>query len=86
MYNVNNNKGKKRSDTPTPLWLCDFIYNLIKDRDYKTILDCCSGDGRLTKNFNNVNIINYEIKEGKDFLLETNKIDCDLCIFNRVVW
>ena len=27
-------------------------------------------------------IINYEIKEGKDFLLETNKIDCDLCIFN----
>tara|TARA_R110001632_G_scaffold74338_1_gene170181 strand:- start:1118 stop:1651 length:534 start_codon:yes stop_codon:yes gene_type:complete len=82
VYNTGTNKGKKRNDTPTPIWLCDFIYTLLKDRNYKNILDCCSGDCRLTKNFSNSKIINYEIKEGKDFLLETNKIDCDLCIFN----
>lgn len=82
VYNKKQNKGKKRSDTPTPIWVCDYLYNLVKDNNYKNILDCCCGDKRLTRNFDNVNIINYEIKEGTDFLKETKKIDCDLCIMN----
>jgi type I restriction enzyme M protein len=82
VYNKKENKGEKRSDTPTPLFLCDYIYNLIKDNNYKNILDPCCGDKRLTKNFKNCNIINYEIKEGTDFLKETNKINCDVCIMN----
>ena len=82
VYNNSQNKGTKRSDTPTPLWLCDFIYDLLKDEKYNNILDPCSGDKRLTNNFKDINIINYEIKEGKDFLKEENKIDCDLCIMN----
>ena len=85
VYTKSENKGKKPTDTATPLELCDFLYNLIKDKYDKpgiTILDSCCGDKRLTNNFKNCNIINYEIKEGKDFLLETNKIDCDLCIMN----
>jgi type I restriction enzyme M protein len=85
VYNKKENKGKKPNDTPTPLHLCNYLYNLIKDKYDKpdiTILDCCAGDKRLTNNFKNCNIINYEIKEGTNFLKETNKIDCDLCIFN----
>ncbi len=82
VYNKSENTGKKPTDTATPLDLCDFLYNLIKDNNYKNILDPCAGDKRLTNNFKNCNIINYEIKEGTDFLKETNKINCDLCIFN----
>ncbi len=81
-YNSAENKGKKKSDTPTPHELCDFLYNLLKDKyNEATILDPCCGDRRLTAKFNG-NIINYEIKENKDFLIETNKINCDLCICN----
>lgn len=84
VYNKGQNKGTKKSDTPTPIWLCDYLYNLLSDyeEDFKTILDPCAGDKRLTNNFNNSKIINYEIKEGTDFLQETNNIDCDLCIMN----
>ena len=84
VYNKSENKGKKVSDTPTPLELCSFLYNLLKqyDREDCCILDCCSGDRRLTNNFKKSKIINYEIKEGTDFLKETNKIECNLCIMN----
>ena len=82
VYNKGENKGDKKSDTPTPIWLCDFLYELLSVNEYKNILDPCCGDKRLTKNFKNSNIINYEIKEGKDFLKETNKIHCDLVIMN----
>ncbi len=87
VYNKGDNKGKKPTDTATPLHLCEFLYDLVKNRfdhteGQNTILDCCCGDKRLTNNFKNCNIINYEIKDGTDFLKETNKIDCDLCIMN----
>lgn len=84
VYNKSENKGKKRNDTPTPYELCNYLYNLLKiyDKENITILDPCSGDCRLTNNFKNANIINYEIKDNKDFLKETNKIKCDLCIMN----
>ena len=83
IYVKKDNKGKKRSDTPTPLTLCKFLYNIIK-KEYnpKIILDPCCGDERLTNNFKNCKIINYEIKHGKDFLKETDKINCDLVIMN----
>jgi hypothetical protein len=81
-YNKSENKGKKSTETATPLWLCDFLYDLLKVNDYKIILDCAAGDKRLTNNFKNSTIINYEIKDGSDFLLETNKIICNLCIMN----
>ena len=82
IYVAKDNKGKKKSDTPTPLWLCDFLYELLSIKEYEKILDCCCGDKRLTRNFKNSEIINYEIKDGTDFLKEENLIDCDLVIFN----
>jgi len=81
VMNKSKNKGQKRSDTPTPEWLCDFLYNLVKDQDFKKILDPCCGDKRLTKRFT-CEIIDYEIKEGKDFLKEEKLIDCDFVIVN----
>ena len=82
VYTSTENKGKKRSDTPTPLWLCDYLYELLSVKEYDKILDCCCGDRRLTNNFKNSEIINYEIKEGKDFLKEEDFIECDLVIMN----
>jgi len=86
VYVKRDNKGKKRSDTPTDLRICDFIYKIVSDKyNPNKILDPCAGDRRLTKQFvklNNTEVINYEIKEGTDFLKETNKIDCDLVLCN----
>jgi len=82
VMNKSKNKGVKRNDTPTPFWLCEFLFDLVKEQDFKTILDPCSGDGRLTKAFQGQDIINYEIKEGTDFLKETKPISCDLVIIN----
>jgi type I restriction-modification system DNA methylase subunit len=82
VYNKKENKGVKRNDTPTPIWLCDYLNEIITSKyDPKCILDPCSGDSRLTNKFN-CNIIEYEIKNDKDFLAETNKIDCDFVIMN----
>ena len=83
VYNKKENKGVKRSDTPTPGWLCTYLHEIIT-KHYKPeiILDPCCGDGRLTNRFDKSKIIQYEIKDGKDFLKEENKIECDLCIMN----
>jgi hypothetical protein len=82
VYNKKENKGTKRSDTPTDRRVCKFLYDIISDAyNPTTILDTCCGDRRLTELFN-CNVINYEIKEGTDFLKETNKIDCDMVIMN----
>ena len=62
--------------------MCDFLYDILSIKEYDNILDCCCGDRRLTNNFKRSNIINYEIKEGTDFLKEENHIDCDLAIMN----
>lgn len=84
VYVKSENKGKKPTDTATPLDLCLYLYNLLNkyDKENITILDCCCGDKRLTNNFKHAKIINYEIKDGNDFLKETNEIKCDLCIMN----
>lgn len=82
VYNKSENKGKKRNDTPTDQRVCKFLYDLIIEHyNPKIILDPCSGDGRLTERFD-CQIINYEIKEGTDFLKETQHIDCDFVIMN----
>ena len=66
VYIKKDNKGKKRNDTPTPYFLCEFLHDIIiKHYNPKIILDTSAGDKRLT-----------------DFLKETNKIECDLCIMN----
>ena len=54
VYNKSENKGKKPTDTATPIELCDYIYDLISDKydkKYMNILDCCCGDRRLTYRF-----------------------------------
>jgi len=82
IYVKSENKGKKRSDTPTPYCICEFL-NKILSNNYNPniILDPCCGDKRLTKDFD-CKVINYEIKEGTDFLKEENKIECDMVIMN----
>ena len=83
VYVKKDNKGKKRNDTPTPDNLCKFLHDIISSNYKPTrILDPCAGDKRLTKYFSDCDVINYEIKEDKDFLKETKKIDCDLVIMN----
>jgi type I restriction-modification system DNA methylase subunit len=85
VYVKKDNKGKKRTDTPTDLRVCDFIYKIVSDKyTPKKILDPCAGDRRLTDLFKcgDTETINYEIKDGTDFLKETNKIDCDFVICN----
>lgn len=82
IYVAKDNKGKKRNDTPTDKRICNFLTSLIKEHyNPRTILDPCCGDKRLTAGFD-CEVINYEIKEGTDFLKETNKIDCDFVICN----
>ena len=79
VLNNSLNKGSKRNDTPTPRWLCKFLFDLLKDQNFKILLDPCCGDRRLTELFEGCQVINYEIKEGTDFLEETNPIpnvDC----------
>tara|TARA_R110001606_G_scaffold205976_1_gene353628 strand:+ start:237 stop:779 length:543 start_codon:yes stop_codon:yes gene_type:complete len=82
VFNKGQNKGKKRSDTPTPVWLCDYLHEIITSQyNPLSILDPCCGDSRLTNKFD-CDKIEYEIKNDKDFLAETNKIDCDFVIMN----
>tara|TARA_Y100000401_G_C8313923_1_gene221356 strand:- start:582 stop:1124 length:543 start_codon:yes stop_codon:yes gene_type:complete len=82
VYIKKDNKGKKRSDTPTDLRICKFLHEIISEQyNPQKILDPCAGDRRLTNLFD-CEVINYEIKEGTDFLKETNKLDCDFCIMN----
>jgi len=82
IYVKKDNKGKKKHDTPTDPRICNFLYKIINENyEPKTILDPCAGDGRLTEQFD-CNVINYEIKEGTDFLTETEHIDCDFIIMN----
>ena len=62
VFNKGKNKGVKRSDTPTPIWLCDYLHEIIsKQYNPKNILDPCSGDSRLTNKFD-CNKIEYEIR------------------------
>jgi len=85
VYVKSDNKGKKRSDTPTDERICDFLSNLINEHyNPKCVLDPCCGDKRLTNKLHVPcdAIINYDIKDGTDFLKETNKIDCDFVIMN----
>lgn len=86
IYVKKDNKGKKRSDIPTPYKLCNFLYKIVNEKyKPKIILDSCCGDSRLTtlwRENNKCEIIEYEIKKGKDFLKETKKINCDLVIMN----
>ena len=50
VYNKGENKGEKRSDTPTDKRICKFLYNIIIDNYSPTrILDPCCGDKRLTE-------------------------------------
>ena len=82
MYSVKTKKKEKRSDIPTPLVLCKYLYDIISPHyQPKIILDPCAGDGRLTKYFD-CEKKEYEIKEGKDFFVETLEITCDLVLMN----
>ncbi len=56
MYRVDRNnfyKNEKKSNIETPKHLCEFLFNLLKDKIKKTesILDPCCGNGALLKPF-----------------------------------
>jgi hypothetical protein len=74
----------KRSDVPTPMWLCDFIADLYPD--VKSVLDPCYGDTRMLFWFidRGCKCHGCEIKHNSDFLgLPPNyfkgKIDLVVC-------
>ncbi len=59
----------KRSDIPTPLWLCDWLYRTISPvYPARRILDPSAGDDRLTAPWNDTEVVRYELKDGKNFL------------------
>jgi len=71
----------KRQDVPTPVWLCEFIASLFPD--VSTVFDPACGDGRLLAPFSaRANTIGHEIKNGRNFLIEKERIDCDLVVCN----
>lgn len=72
----------KRTDIPTPPWLCQQIAELFPNA--KTVLDPACGDGRLLAPFaaNGCRVIGYDIKRGQDFLASQLALDVDLVICN----
>jgi len=81
LYNVSENKGTKRSDVETPLYACQWLYDIISPHYQPyTILDPAAGDGRLTKPWN-AHVLAYELKWGQDFLQATPQ-DVDMTICN----
>ncbi len=86
MHNVNLKNNTASDNTiETPLELCKFINELVLSVMTPTkILDPCSGNGNLTRYFQNVEVLSYEIKEGSDFF-DCTIDDCkgiDLVICN----
>ncbi len=68
MYRVDRNnfyKNEKKSDIETPAPLCNFLFNLLKDKIKKTdsIIDPCCGRGALLKPFflNKYDVIGIDI-------------------------
>ena len=83
MQNVaNKSRSPAKSDIETPAELCRFITDMVLSVIKPTvILDPCSGNGNLTQYFEDVEVIDYEIKKGRNFL-DSVRIDCDLVVCN----
>lgn len=74
-------KNPKRSDISTPKIVAEFIASLFPD--VKKVFDPCMGFNNLLIFFYNKCLVDgCEIKEGKDFLKRTEKIDTDLIVCN----
>ena len=81
-YSRKENKGKKRLDIPTPIWVCEQLAELwLKHHNApKAILDPSEGDGRLTRFFPPHEKVAYEIKNGTDFLsAPAHQVDLAIC-------
>ena len=72
----------KRSDIPTPLWLCEQVASLFPD--VQTVFDPACGDGRLLAPFERrgCKTVGFDVKQGTDFLSGAEPVDCDLCVCN----
>ena len=53
MYNINDFDFKKDDVIETPLQLSKFIYNNVKRKAFKTVLDIGADKGNLSKYFKN---------------------------------
>jgi DNA-binding protein H-NS len=74
---------KRRSDVPTPLHLCKWLTDLILEhRKPLKVLDPSAGDGRLTRYFEDIERVEFELKKGSDFLKQKEPLDVDLVICN----
>lgn len=87
VMNAGKNKGIKRSDTPTPIGIVDFITELISPLNFKKILDpACGklnteGKGILTSKLS-CEVVQYDIIFDRNFFDETEKINADCVIVN----
>lgn len=75
-------KNPKRSDIPTPFWLCEQVASLFPDA--QTVLDPACGDGRLLAPFarRGCKTVGFDVKQGTDFLSGAEPVNCDLCVCN----
>jgi hypothetical protein len=72
-------------NTLTPPSLCQWIFERLVDGGIhpETILDPCAGSGNLTRPFRpESQIIEFEIKAGRDYFDVKKKIACDLVLCN----
>jgi hypothetical protein len=71
------------SDVYTPPDICRFLHDLISPHyNVKTILDPSAGKGALTHPWREVNVVAFEIAQGRDFLAHQGHINCDLVLCN----
>tara|TARA_A100001515_G_scaffold145054_1_gene151613 strand:+ start:5617 stop:6213 length:597 start_codon:yes stop_codon:yes gene_type:complete len=76
-------KNPKRADIETPEWVCEEIYKVISEKyDIKKILDPSSGNNRLTAPWKGVEVTEFELKRGQNFLEQTEPVDVDLVLCN----
>lgn len=88
MSSTNRNNNRIDQDKYyTPTWCIDPMLKLIDWENVSTFLEPCAGDSRITNRVNfhakrNLDVMEYEIDYGMDFLRSPHKSYYDVCVTN----